>query len=197
MTASKATRQLTLTAMFIALVALLGLTPLGLIPLGFINVTILHIPVIIGALVLGWKGGLILGCMFGLVSTLRAFGIPLPASALVSNLMAESPLLVVVMSMLPRLLVPLTTCGVCHLLARRGTPRGVALAISAVIGTLTNTVFYLGLMLLFYILTSLDAAAVLGLIAGTGALGGGAEAVVAALVTTPVVLALEKIQKRK
>ena len=64
-------------------------------------------------------------------------------------------------------------------------------------GTLTNTVFYLGLMLLFYILTSLDAAAVLGLIAGTGALGGGAEAVVAVLVTTPVVLALEKIQKRK
>lgn len=197
MAASKATRQLTLTALFIALVVLLGLTPLGLIPLGFINVTILHIPVIIGALVLGLKGGLILGCAFGLVSTLRAFGIPLPASALVSNLMAESPLLVVVMSMLPRLLVPLATCGLCHLLARRGARRSVALAASAVAGTLTNTVFYLGLMLLFYILTSLDAAAVLGLIAGTGALGGGAEAVVAALVTTPVVLALEKIQKRK
>ena len=47
--------------MFIALVVLLGLTPLGLIPLGFINVTILHIPVIIGALALGLKGGLILG----------------------------------------------------------------------------------------------------------------------------------------
>ena len=197
MAASKATRQLTLTALFIALVVLLGLTPLGLIPLGFINVTILHIPVIIGALVLGLKGGLILGCAFGLVSTLRAFGIPLPASALVSNLMAESPLLVVVMSMLPRLLVPLATCGFCHLLERRGARRSVALAASAVAGTLTNTVFYLGLMLLFYILTSLDAAAVLGLIAGTGALGGGAEAVVAALVTTPVVLALEKIQKRK
>ena len=197
MAASKATRQLTLTALFIALVVLLGLTPLGLIPLGFINVTILHIPVIIGALVLGLKGGLILGCAFGLVSTLRAFGIPLPASALVSNLMAESPLLVVVMSMLPRLLVPLATCGLCHLLECRGARRSVALAASAVAGTLTNTVFYLGLMLLFYILTSLDAAAVLGLIAGTGALGGGAEAVVAALVTTPVVLALEKIQKRK
>ena len=128
MAASKATRQLTLTALFIALVVLLGLTPLGLIPLGFINVTILHIPVIIGALVLGLKGGLILGCAFGLVSTLRAFGIPLPASALVSNLMAESPLLVVVMSMLPRLLVPLATCGLCHLLERRGARRSVALA---------------------------------------------------------------------
>ena len=197
MTASKATRQLTLTAMFIALVVLLGLTPLGLIPLGFINVTILHIPVIIGTLVLGLKGGLILGCTFGLVSTLRAFGIPLPASALVSNLMAESPLLVVAMSMLPRLLVPVATHGVYRLLEGRGAHPGVALAVSAVAGTLTNTIFYLGLMLLFYVLTALDAAAVLGLIAGTGALGGGAEAVVAALLTTPVVLALRKIPKRK
>ena len=197
MTASKTTRQLTLTAMFIALVALLGLTPLGIIPLGFINVTILHIPVIIGALVLGPKGGLVLGCTFGLVSTLRAFGIPLPASALVSNLMAESPPLVVVMSMLPRLLVPLTSCGVCRLLERRGARRSASLAASAVAGALTNTIFYRGLMLLFYTLTALDATAVLGLIAGTGALGGGAEAVVAALVVTPVVLALEKIQKRK
>ena len=197
MTASKTTRQLTLTAMFIALVALLGLTPLGIIPLGFINVTILHIPVIIGALVLGPKGGLVLGCTFGLVSTLRAFGIPLPASALVSNLMAESPPLVVVMSMLPRLLVPLTSSGVCRLLERRGARRSASLAASAVAGALTNTIFYLGLMLLFYTLTALDATAVLGLIAGTGALGGGAEAVVAALVVPPVVLALEKIQQRK
>ena len=67
---------------------------------------------------------------------------------------------------------------------------------AAVAGTLTNTFLYLGLMLLFYALTALDVAAVLGLIAGTGAIGGGAESVVAALVTTPVVLALEKIQKK-
>ena len=80
MTQKQATRSLTLTAMFVALVALLGLTPLGIIPLGFINVTILHIPVVIGTLVLGLRGGLILGCTFGLVSTLRAFGIPLPGS---------------------------------------------------------------------------------------------------------------------
>ena len=196
MTAKQATRQLTLTAIFIALVILLGLTPLGLIPLGFINVTILHIPVIIGTLALGLKGGVILGLTFGIVSTLRAFGIPLPASALVSNLMAESPLLVVVMSMFPRLMVPLVTYGVHRLLTGRGARRCVALPVAAVAGTLTNTILYLGLMLLFYVLTALDAAAVLGLIAGTGAIGGGAESVVAALVATPVVLALEKIQKK-
>ena len=127
MTAKQATRQLTLTAMFIALVVLLGLTPLGLIPLGFINVTILHVPVIIGTLALGLKGGVVLGLAFGIVSTLRAFGIPLPASVLVSNLIAESPLLVVVMSMFPRLMVPLVTYGVHRLMAGRGARRYVAL----------------------------------------------------------------------
>lgn len=42
------THHLVLTALFVALILLLGFTPLGLIPLGFINVTILCVPVIIG-----------------------------------------------------------------------------------------------------------------------------------------------------
>ena len=60
-------------------------------PVGTLNATILHIPVIIGVIALGLKPGLILGLAFGLVSTLRAFGIPLPASPLVMTLMDKSP----------------------------------------------------------------------------------------------------------
>lgn len=190
------TRQLTLTAIFIALILLLGFTPLGLIPLGFINVTILHIPVIIGTLVIGLKGGLVLGLCFGIVSTLRAFGIPLPASGLVSTLMAESPWLVILMSMLPRLLVPLVTAGVFRLMERCRANRYVLLPVAAVAGSLTNTIFYLGLMLLFYTISGLDSASILGLIAGTGAIAGGLEAAVAAIVTLPVTIALWKIQKK-
>ena len=63
------TTRFTLTALFAALVFLLGLTPLGLIPLGFIYVTILAMPVIIGTLVLGLRTGLLLGLAFGGVST--------------------------------------------------------------------------------------------------------------------------------
>ena len=55
-----------LLALFVALIVLLGFTPLGLIPLGFINVTILCVPVIVGALYMGWKNGLLLGLAFGL-----------------------------------------------------------------------------------------------------------------------------------
>lgn len=190
------TRQITLTAVFIALVLLLGLTPLGLIPLGFINVTILCIPVIVGTLVLGIRAGLILGVCFGLVSTLRAFGIPYPASGLVSTLMAESPLLVILMSMLPRILVPIETMGIYRLLEGERVNQYVALPVAALAGSLTNTIFYLGMMLVFYYIAGLDSAGILGLIAGTGAIAGGCEALAAALITTPVVAALWVVQKK-
>ena len=58
------TFKLTVTALFIALVLLFGLTPVGLIPLGFVNVTILCVPVIVGTLLLGFRTGLILGACF-------------------------------------------------------------------------------------------------------------------------------------
>lgn len=263
-------RHFVLTSLFVALTLVLGFTPLGIIPLGFINVTILHIPVIIGTILLGWRTGLLLGFFFGLTSTLRAFGIPSPASALVSTLMSASPLYVIVMSMVPRLLVPVVTHfiyllisssrahlnvpqdssmskSVCEISSSRAhlnvpvlscvadslifaialpavviglyalklLPFGIAallfalfavfellfaartdtaaLTISAVAGTLTNTVFYLGLMLLFYHLAGLDTAAVVGLITGTGIIAGGTEAIAAAVLTTPVICALKRV----
>ena len=156
----------------------------------------MHIPVIIGVIALGLKPGLVLGLAFGLVSTLRAFGIPLPASALVMTLMDKSPLLVVVMSVAPRLLVPL----LAYLVARlplRGVRRYGLLCGASLIGSITNTVFYLGLMLVFYALMGLDNAAIIATITGTGAVQGALEAAAAAIIVPPVVLALEKIQKRK
>ena len=68
--------------------------------------------------------------------------------------MAESPLLVVVMSMLPRLLVPLAAPIICsRAVARCAASGAMALPAARWSGTLTNTVFYLGLMLLFYVFT--------------------------------------------
>ena len=185
-------KQLThmvLLALFSAMIVLLGSTPLGLIPLGFINVTILCVPVIIGALLLGWRSGLILGLAFGLISVFSAFTKP---SALVSTLMGASPVLMIIMSVLPRLLVPLVACGLYRLLEKRTK---AASAVAAVCGSLTNTVFYLGLMLLFYVMMGIEYANLLALIGGTGLIAGAAEAVAAAVISTPVVVALRKIRK--
>lgn len=190
-------RNFVLTALFIALVLLLGLTPIGLIPLGFVNVTILCVPVIVGTLLLGLKTGLILGLCFGAVSALSAFGIYGTPSALAGALVAASPALAAVMCFLPRLLVPVSTHLVYKLIAGGNAESKKAVPVAAVAGSLTNTVFYLGLMLLFYIMMGINSEKVLALIGGTGLIAGSSEAVVAALISTPVMVALWKFQKQK
>lgn len=177
-----------------ALTFLLGMTPLGIIPLGFINVTIMCLPVIIGTLTVGPKIGGILGLCFGIASTLSAFGLSLvPTSGLVSTLMGASPLLVVVMSILPRAIIPLVAYSVYQVVSRRGQMRRrLAIGLASAAGSLTNTILYLGMMLLFFALTGLDSTAVLGVIGGTGLIAGSLEAVASVLICLPVVLAVRK-----
>lgn len=191
------TAHLTLTALFVALILLFGFTPVGMIPLGFINVTILHIPVIVGTLLLGLKTGLLFGACFGTVSALSAFGIFGTPSTLAATLVAASPALALIMCYVPRLLVPVVTTLVYRLIARGRVNSKRAVPFAAVLGSLTNTVFYLGLMLLFYVIMGIDHANLLALIGGTGLIAGTSEAVVAAIIATPVLAALWKIGGRK
>ena len=116
---SNTTYRMTLTALFIALIVLLGLTPVGLIPLGFVNVTVLCVPVIIGSILLGLKSGLLLGFCFGLVSFLSAMGASMvPPSMLASNLIGANMFYAIIMCFLPRLAVPAVTYGVYRLIAK-------------------------------------------------------------------------------
>ncbi len=73
-------REMTILAMFIAIIAVLGLVPNGVgASLGFIRIapnieaTIIHIPVLIGAALLGRKMGFYLGTAFGIISLIAAF----------------------------------------------------------------------------------------------------------------------------
>ena len=190
-------RLLTFTAFFIALILLFGSTPFGLIPLGFVNVTILAIPVVIGTIVLGILPGLILGFSFGLISTLSMFGMTMTApSALASALAAANPLLAIVMCFAPRLMVPVVTHLAFRSLAGPEGRMKRALPVAAVAGSLTNTVLYLGLMLLFYSTVGLDSTKLRGIIAGVGLIAGGSEAAVNAILTTPIVMALWKVERK-
>ena len=73
--------------------------------------------------------------------------------------------------------------------------KNVAVGVAAVAGSLTNTVLYLGLMLLFYVLCGIDAAPVLGLIGGTALIAGSCEAIAAAILCTPILAALRRVRK--
>lgn len=189
------TRKLALTALFVAFILLLGFTPLGMIPLPWIKVSILSIPVSVGTLILGLPSGLVLGAMFGTVSVLSAFGIVGVASELAGNLVSANPILAILMCYVPRLLIPIFVFGVYHIGIRKNAQSKRAIAYAAVAGSLCNTVFYLGLMFLFYILCGLNSATVLAFISGTGVIAGPCEAIAAALIVPPVTLAIRKIQK--
>ena len=63
--------NLTQLAMLSAILFTMGFTPLGSLPLGGpIVATLAQIPVVIGAVLLGVKAGMLLGGVFGLVSLL-------------------------------------------------------------------------------------------------------------------------------
>ena len=189
-------RGFVLTALFIALVLLLGLTPVGMIPLGFMNISILGVPVVIGTLFLGWRTGLVLGACFGTVSALSCFGIYGTPSALAGALAAASPVLALVMCFVPRLLIPLLTHAAYRLASRGEAKKKRAVPVAAAVGSLTNTVFYLGLMLLFYVIMGINSEKVLALIGGTGLIAGSLEAVANALISTAVLTALWKLDKK-
>lgn len=192
---NKSTKALVLHGLFAALILVLGMTPLGLIPLGFINVTILCIPVVIGTLYFGLGSGLIFGLCMGTASTLCLLGLSMsPPSTLGATLLAANPFYAIAMCIVPRLLIPVSTHLVYKLCSRGNTQSKVGLVPAAIAGSLTNTVFYLGLMLLFYVLCGLDSKAILGIIGGTGLIAGSMEALAAALISTPVVLALRKMK---
>ena len=186
------TRNIVLTAMMIALMLVLQVTGIGLIRLGVVNVTFYCTIIAIGTLVLGWKSGTVLGAAFTAISFWSALQKP---SGMVAPLMQEAPMFVFVMSFLPRLLAPVIVFLLNGALVKMKVNDKIALGLSAAAGSLCNTVLYLGLMLVGYALTVADYP---GLLAAVGAVAGAAgipEAIIAGLVTPPVVIALRKIHK--
>lgn len=75
------TREITLTAVFTAIILVMGLVPnFGYIPISpMVGFTIIHIPVLIGAYFGGRKVGGFLGLIFGLTSLFVAFTRPVGA----------------------------------------------------------------------------------------------------------------------
>ena len=123
--------------------------------------------------------GILAGIMLFLALTIFA----------VIPLMGASPVYVIIMSLGARLLIPVTVWLIDKAFKKHVVAGNI---VSSAAGSLTNTVFYLGLMLLFYVMAGIDSATVLGVIAGVGALNGSLEAIACMVVCPPVVYALRK-----
>lgn len=181
------TRQLTVIGLLSSISILLSLTPLGYIPIPPVNATIMHVPVIIGAIIEGPLAGAAIGAIFGLTSMIRSFIVPSPI-----NFIFWNPII----SVGVRILIGIVTGYAYKALKKRKS----GVAISAMLGSLTNTVGVLGLAYLFYFsrfaaaLGISEKAATYGIL-GIAATNGIPEAVLSVLISITVVAAYRKVKK--
>lgn len=202
-------------ALFSAIILLMTFTPIGLIDLPIIKATLLHVPVIIGSVSLGPKKGAFLGFVFGLASLIKnstapsllsfAFTpvIPLPG-------LQEGSLLALIICFIPRILVGITPYFtvkgiefIMHKIFKKKLKavRPVGITVAAVVGAFTNTILVMGMIYLFFrepyaIATKNSIDAIFYVILGVIGTNGFPEAIVAAVISTPVCLALDKLFKR-
>lgn len=134
------TRDMVLCAIFSAIIIVMTVVPFtGYISYGVvIEFTTLHIPVIIGAVALGWKYGAILGGVWGLTCMMRAF-------TNVLWLPFANPLI----SLVPRIIVGLVAGGVFALARKKGLHGIPSAILAAVLATLTNTVLVISALYAF------------------------------------------------
>lgn len=190
-------RKNVLVGVLVAVMALLGLTPIGSISLGFISITFMCLPVIIGTVILGLKPGVMLGAAFGMISFFKLLLYP---SVLLTPLLLEpknwfDPILYLVLLFVPRILVAVVTYFVYR--GVRTKSQVFNLCVSSVAGSLTNTVFFLGLLYLMFSNTialnyGTNLNGVYTMLFGVGLTNGIAEAIVAAILCTPIIIAVRK-----
>ena len=192
-------RKMVIVAMLSGICLFLGLTGLGFIPLPLFKLTILHLPVIIGAIIEGPIVGASIGLIFGLFSIYQNITAPTPMSPFFYN-----PLI----SILPRVLIGIVSYYVYKFLRSKLKNVKLSISIASIIGSLVNTIGVLGLIYLIYfkdyaqVLMDKGTVASNSISAVTTALltvigtNGLAEAILSAIIVTPIVIAVSKIQKK-
>lgn len=179
-------RELTIIGLLGGITLALGFGGAGIIPLGPLNVTTLHVPALIGALIEGPKVGAFVGLIFGSYSLWQNITAPNILSPLFWN---------PIISVLPRILFPVLAWLVYKSLWK--VSQGPKLIIASFMGTVFHTLMVMGLIYLFYAnmfgeLMKLSSDQVLWTIIVLSATHGIPEAVFAAVIVTPVALALRK-----
>ncbi|MFA6366294.1 MAG: ECF transporter S component [Candidatus Hydrogenedentales bacterium] len=129
----------------------LFLTPFGYIPwVAGASLTVMHVPAILGAVLEGPVAGAIIGGIFGVTSLIKAATAPQgPIDVFFTN-----PLV----SVLPRILVGLLAWVAFKALGRKKVVLGAAAA--AIVGSLANSLFVLGSLVLLGALPLAAAASV-------------------------------------
>ena len=139
---NRKTKNLAFMSLFIAIELLMVMVPfLGVIPVGPLRAIALHIPVIIAAMTLGKEKGAGIGLVFGLSSLLINTISPTVTSFVFSPLISGS-FMSALIAIIPRMLIGYVSGWIYE--KWQWHRRTVVMTVSAMMGSLTNTVLVLG-----------------------------------------------------
>lgn len=132
-------------ALMSAIIIAMAFTPLGYIRTPGLAITLLTIPVAIGAILLGPKGGAICGAVFGLTSFVQCFGM----SAFSTMLFQINPLGTLFTAVVPRILEGLL-CGLIFSAIRKTKLKNASFYIASLACPLLNTLFFMTSLVVFF-----------------------------------------------
>lgn len=188
--------MLTENAMLAAIIVLMAFTPIGYLQVGIVKMTFIMIPVAVGAITLGEKSGAFLGLVFGITSFVQCFGLDFFGT----TLMSINPIFTFIMCIIPRVLMGYL-CGLIYK-ALAKVKKGIAVVVASLSAPVINTVFFMGMLILFfgksdYIMSMREGTENLWafLVAFVG-LNGIMEIVTTLVIAPPVAVAVEKATKK-
>lgn len=138
--------RITLTAILAAIIILLAFTPLGYLRIGIVSITFLTVPVVVGGIVLGPLYGGLLGGVFGLTSLAQCF----MGDMFGATLFNLSPLCTIIACLVPRILIGVFSGLLFPVLRRMDGTGIVSFIATAVVGALTNTILFVGMVVVFF-----------------------------------------------
>ena len=142
-------------SLFVAIIVLLSVTPLGYISLGVIYATTIQMPVILGAILFGWKKGAFLGGVFGITSMLKNTFQPGLTSFVFSPFIPvfgeeSGSFAALLVCFIPRILIGVVAGLLFAALSKTKLKKVASAGICGFVGSLTNTVFVMGGIVLFF-----------------------------------------------
>lgn len=184
-------------AMLVALLMIFCFTPIGFLKIGIVEITFNMIPVVIGAIVIGPAAGAFLGALFGAASFWQCFG----QSTFGTLLFGVNPFFTVLICFVPRILAGLLP-GLIFRAMTKKKDNIAAYFVSAAVGSLANTVLFVGGFCLLFKDTMLGMASDNGLsplafIATAFLLNAAVELVANTAIVAAVSKAVTKAEKSK
>lgn len=185
-------------AMMAALMIALHAFNMAMIPTGWgAQLTFDCLIVVVATMAIDMKAGLIMSLLFGSISAYMGITTGSQDPIVFAPILNASPFLIILVAVLPRLCIPLVMTGVQKLVQKTGLNKHVQRILTAVSGSLTNTVLFLTLAFIVRSLVGIPAEqmpVVLAWVGSSALINGGSEAVMTAIVAPPVVAALEKVK---